>query len=119
MEINNILYIPKKLNEIFFGSNNDNSKYFIYVLLVISIISLVIMIIKSTILHAKFLFLLSGITLIFYIVYTFQNKNVLSKLDKQCQNPNNKEEKQLCSIYEKSKQQYDKINNMLSQKFKK
>jgi len=116
MEINNILYIPKKINEILFGSDNDKSKYLIFSLLAISIISLIIMIIKNTILYAKFLFLLSAITLIFYIVYTFQNKNTLSKLDKQCQNPKNKQEKDLCNIYSKSKKQYDKINKLLFQK---
>jgi len=116
MEINNILYIPKKLNEIFFGSDNDKSKYVIFALLIISIISLIIMIIKNTILYAKFLFLLSAIALIFYIVYTFQNKNTLSNLDKHCLNPKNKQEKDLCNIYRKSKNQYDKINKLLFEK---
>ena len=47
MEINNILYIPKRLNQLFFGDNNYYSKYFIYLIVLIAIVSLAINTLKK------------------------------------------------------------------------
>ena len=125
MDINNILYIPKLFNELFFASNNNYSKYIIFMFLIIAIVCVILGFIKKIIFNTTFLTL---IVIAFLFMYSYiyikktysdersDNFNSLSVLCVKNKKLTGKQ-KTLCKIYTDSKKDYNKIGSIVMKQF--
>ena len=125
MDINNILYIPKLFNELFFASNNNYSKYIIFIFLIIAILCVIIGFIKKMIFNTTFIALvLIGFLFMYSYIYIKKNYseensdnfNTLSNLCVKNKNLTSKQ-KTLCKIYTDSKKDYRKIGSIVMKQF--
>jgi len=125
MDISNILYIPKLFNELFFASNNNYSKYIIFMFLIIAILCVIIGFIKKMIFNTTFIALvLIGFLFMYSYIYIKKNYseensdnfNTLSNLCVKNKKLTSKQ-KTLCKIYTDSKKDYHKIGSIVMKQF--
>ena len=125
MEINNILYIPKRLNQLFFGDNNYYSKYFIYLIVLIAIVSLAINTLKKIVFTSWFVLLVGTQVILVYLYYKireYHNKklerNNFKELSELCKKKDlNLRKKKLCDILNKTTKNYNKIGRQIEREF--
>ena len=126
MDISNILYIPKLFNELFFASNNNYSKYIIFIFLMVATLCVIIGFIKKIIFNTTFITLiLIGFLFMYSYVYikkkysednTSDDFNSLIKLCTKNKKLSSRQ-KTLCRIYTDSKKDYHKIGSIVMKQF--
>ena len=123
MEINNILYIPKSLNELIFGSDNNYSKYFIFIFIAIAVVALSVNIIKKIVFSSWFVVLVVVQALIIYSYYKIQekynkNRDQFKEVSERCKKKKlSKRQIELCGVLEKTTKDYNKIGNIIKKEF--
>ena len=121
MEINNILYIPKVLNELLFASNNNYSKYFIFIFILIAVVALSVSIIKKIVFSSWFIIIIivQGVLLYsYYKIRLINIKDSFKDMSAQCKNKTlSKRQQELCGVLEKSTNDYNKIGNIVRKEF--